>query len=79
MQQGDPTQNVLTDGENDLLRKADLARGAFRTLAFHTGHFERFQQWAKDAHVNFFPTTVDVVLKCCLFLDSRGSGPTVIP
>ena len=79
VQQGDAAQNVLTEGENALLRKAVLARGAFRTLAVHTGHFERFQQWAHDSHLAFFPITVDLVLKYCLFLDSRCCGPTVIP
>ena len=71
--------DLLTADERDRLRKAVLAKGAFRTMAAHTRHFERFRQWAIDQSLVFYPLTIDVLLKYLLWLGSRGCGPTVIP
>ena len=71
--------DLLTADERDRLRKAVLAKGAFRTMAVHTRHLERFAQWATDRSLVFYPLTVDLLLKYLLWLDQKGCGPTVIP
>ena len=69
---------LLLDTERDKLRKAVLAKGAFRTMAVHTRHFERFHQWSVDQQITFYPIVIDLVLKYVLWLDSRGCGPSVL-
>ena len=71
--------DLLTADERDRLRKAVLAKGAFRTMAVHPRHIERFRQWAVDQSLVFYPITIDLLLKYLLWLDCRGCGPTVIP
>ena len=58
--------DLLTADERDRLRKAVLAKGAFRTMAVHTRHFERFVQWATDRSITFYPVTIDLLLKYML-------------
>ncbi len=40
--------DMLSEAERSKLRQVALARGAFRTMAVHIGHFERFMQWCSD-------------------------------
>ena len=70
---------VLSASEADLLRTIALAKGAFRTLAVHVRHYERFQQFAVDNKLVVYPLSLEAVLKYCLWLYSKNCGPTVIP
>ena len=75
----DESELALTPQEQDKLRKAVLAKGAFRTLAVHVRHFERFMGWAEERSLSFFPLSTAVLLKYALWLHEKGCGPTVIP
>ena len=75
----DESELALTPQEQDKLRKAVLAKGAFRALAVHVRHFERFMGWAEERSLSFFPLSTAVLLKYALWLHERGCGPTLIP
>ena len=73
------TAGVLTVDETALLRKISLAKGAFRTLAVHIRHYERFQQFTIDNKMALYPLSLEAVLKYCIWLFDKNCGPTVIP
>ena len=75
----DCSDEALTPPEQDKLRKAVLAKGAFRTLSTHVRHFERFMGWADERSLMFFPLSTGVLCKYALWLHEKGCGPTVIP
>ena len=70
---------VLSSDESALLRKFALAKGAFRTLAVHVRHFERFREWVISSNLQLYPLDLQVLLKYALWLYHRGCGPTVLP
>ena len=70
---------VLSSDESALLRKFALAKGAFRTLAVHVRHFERFSEWVIPCNLQLYPLDLQVLLKYALWLYHRGCGPTVLP
>jgi hypothetical protein len=75
----DVSLEALTPLEQEKLRRAVLAKGAFRTLSVHVRHFERFMGWAEERSLGFWPLSTAVLLKYTLWLNDRGCGPTVSP
>ena len=57
---------ILSSDESALLRKFALAKGAFRTLAVHVRHFERFREWVGSVHLQLYPLDLQVLLKYAL-------------
>ena len=73
------SDDLLSAGERSKLKKLILAVGAFRTLATHIRHYERFASWVKSQDLQLYPLSTELVLKYSLFLDGKECGPTVIP
>ena len=66
---------VLSSDDSALLRKFALAKGAFRTLAVHVRHFERFREWVISSNLQLYPLDLQVLLKYALWLYRQGVRP----